>query len=861
MDYIEKCYITLDSMGDELDFLMEGACAGVGFTPSAGSLVYNPQSNTIDTYLSLNGDSWTISSRPVNGNDIYFNLRTGRAYTWDGSAMVNAHLAPDVNGVVPSTSVDFSQPYSSYVVSTEICGQTIDIGRRSSIYFYGNGRFVNCKLIGSELTVIPNGTQQIFNNCTFRLREEYGVEFLFVDCRLYATNFGAISDMHTEDKVDWRFRGVIVDNLRVHRGRTLVKGQSVLFSGSINDTAWAQLAAFLKNSYGVKIEFNGKFMGNTVENIIISDCKELELYGGTMLRGFELVDCQYVDIHDMRFVGVHEVHDFPTIYHQKSAHVESMIQNGASTDAIESFISSNYDITYPGDNVQIDLEGKIHKIEQGDAPVELGVLISCGLSGDGIKVRRDLASFADCYVTIHDCHFEMRQSGVSFSSLYLGLPVNQVKPLSYATVYDCSFSHIYYQPIGLHAEHVTIENIESDYCMQGLDISTCANNTVARNCVFKNCACGPKQETFDPYTELSHNNIIENCHFQITNDYNLTNTSRFILVANKGLSEDTFVIRNCEFVINCTERCVGMQFRSWRTVLKNIKFKIDIDRGDATDYDILFLIGIGGATPHSPIVEIDHVDIECNARIDSLVFRGVGSNAGALNVQMKYFNLYGTGRATQLFERVSQLSLDNCRFNLASNSFIRYSYRVNIKKCQVAQISSSCIIAYTITNVNYLIEESAFDVGSHFLWIQATGGSICLRNNMIKSSTFVACKWDGSAIVDIVNNDITDVSSSGSLLFCAAPGQSYYDFWADGGTNDLCFRNNVVHFQGNGIKKVVYSAMYPNYAHLFYCNFLCSNVKQMNTGSVDERPTTPWQGMLHIENGVYYVYDQNDGWA
>lgn len=87
MEYIEKCYITLDSMGDALDSLMENACPGVGFVPSVGSRVYNPQFNTIDTYLSPNGDSWNISSRSVNDSDIYLNLRTGRAATVEQSGI------------------------------------------------------------------------------------------------------------------------------------------------------------------------------------------------------------------------------------------------------------------------------------------------------------------------------------------------------------------------------------------------------------------------------------------------------------------------------------------------------------------------------------------------------------------------------------------------------------------------------------------------------------------------------------------------------------------------------------------------------------------------------------------------------
>ena len=867
-------------MGDELDSRMQYDFPGLEFTPSVGCTVYNPSGHTIDTYVSQSGDTWTINSRAVSTKDLYFNLRTGRAYTWNGTEMVNAHLTPDVTAGIPACDHDFSQSNTTYRVSETIAQpstQPITIGSGSTIEFYGNGCFNGCKLIGSNIRIIPHGTQQIFKGCSFELDTSVpDAEYLFVDSQLYATNFGAVSDMHDEVISNWEYKGLQIANLKKHCGYSIPQpnNNDNIFTGSINDDAWAQMAAFLNKSNGISIEFNGNFMGATVENLRISDCHDLELYGGTMLRGFYIIDCQYVDIHDMNFVGVHEVHDFPTVLNNKQAYIEELqqrIENETDPEVKEELerqliydLQNTYNCIYQGDNLQIDLEGIQHHPETNPLDiVPLGCLISCGLSGDGVKVLRENADFADCHVSVHDCHFEMRQGGVAFNSYYENKPLNEVKILSHGEVRDCTFSHIYFQPVGSHGDHVTIENIRSTYCLQGLDISDCASNTVARNCVFRQCSCGPKQEAHCPFTPLTHDNVIENCYFEMTDDYLLKNALRYILTANAGLTEDTFTIRNCEFVVNSANKFGGMYFRSWRTLLDNVKFKVTINRvpENTLDYDILYLIGIGGASPHSPIVEMNHVDIECNARIETFSYRAVASSyAGPLQLNMNYVKVYGTGQATILFERSDQLVLNKCLFNLASTTFVRYSHDVEIRKCQVRQIAGSGIIAYTISDTNYLIEDSEIEVGLRFLWLQQTGGTIIVRRNNISCAPLISCKWDGSAHIEIVNNQITDTSTSAAMLVNPVD-QSGYDFWNDGGQNVLLVHNNVVYYPGSGTKNVVYAAQYPDYAHLFYCDFLCRGVKPFNTGTSSERPTTPWQGMLHLESGIYHTYDTNNGWS
>ena len=843
-------------MGVPFDSRMQYDYPGIDFTPFVGCKVYNPQGHTIDTYVGQLGDSWEISSRQVSTNDLYLNLRTGRAYTWNGTEMVNAHLSPDVTtGSIPACDHDFSQDNTTYHVTEPIVDQTIIIGSGCTLEFYGNGCLVGCTLNGRGTKIVPNGTQQIFDNCTFNTQPQVDT---FVDSHLYATNFGAISDMHTVDKGAWQFKGLNIEHKIVRQGIYVPVGDDEVFSGIFNDVAWSQMVGFLKNSNGISVEFNGKFMGKTVQDVSVRDCRNLELYGGTMLRGLAIIDCQYVDIHDMRFVGVHEVHDFPTIFHNKTAYVEELqqrIENETDEEKknelitqLNDIIQNTYNCMYLGD---IDHDGIA---ADGTETEEMGALISCGLSGDGIKVLRKNADFADCHVSIHDCHFEMRQGGVGFSSKYTeeNGSIATYLPLSHGEVRDCTFSHIYFQPVGSHAEHVTIENIQSEYCMQGLDISTSASNTVARNCVFRKCSCGPKQEAHFPFTPLTHDNVVENCLFEMTDDYVLKNALRYILTVNAGLANDTFVMRNCQFTVNSAYRFGGMVFRSWRTVLDNVRVKVDVQC--AENYDILYMIGMGGATPHSPIVEMNHVDIECNARIESLAFRGVPlSDAGPLQLHMSHVHVHGTGRANILFEKMDHIVLNKSVFNLASTSFVRYSHDVAIHGCRVRQIAGTGILAYTITDTDCLIEDSDIEVGSRLLWLQQNGGSIIVRRNRIRCAPLISCKWDGSAHIEITGNDITDTSGSGTQLIHPID-QSGYDFWTDGGQNELIVNNNVVRYPGSGTKNVVYPARYADYAHLFYSNFLDHGIKPFNTGTAGERPTSPWQGMLHLEGSSYFAY-------
>ena len=229
---------------------------------------------------------------------------------------------------------------------------------------------------------------------------------------------------------------------------------------------------------------------------------------------------------------------------------------------------------------------------------------------------------------------------------------------------------------------------------------------------------------------------------------------------------------------------------------------------------------------------------------------------------MKHFNIHGTGHLSRLFDGLDYIHMDCCRFNIPATTFVRYSHQVNVYRCQVSQISDYGFIVKGIHDANYAIEYSVFTTGTHFFWIQDTDGAVTARRNQIYCAPLVYCKWDGSATISITENEIFDLSSAGTLLFNKVPdGQILnYDFWADGGCNELVFQNNIVTYNGSGTKNVVYADQYARYAHLFYLNFFGNGIKQFNTGTANERPLQPWQGMLHLEGGTLYEYDTTNGW-
>ena len=152
-------------------------------------------------------------------------------------------------------------------------------------------------------------------------------------------------------------------------------------TGTDNEGVWKNVAAFLSNSKGVDFEFNGSFYSSASSSMYIHDATNLSLHGGTLIKGIDIVDCVGVFINDMRFVGFHEVHDFPTIYGFPNEIKKGVTRNGNK---------------YTVDNA---FNGPVDK------------LVSCGIAGNSIKAFRKDASAKCENINIRNCHAEMRQDG------------------------------------------------------------------------------------------------------------------------------------------------------------------------------------------------------------------------------------------------------------------------------------------------------------------------------------------------------------------------------------------------------------------------------------------------------------------
>ena len=178
----------------------------------------------------------------------------------------------------------------SYQVNN-VVSQNLQLDDNTTLVFGPRGRIRNCTVSGKNIKIVPAGTNVAFENVTFRGS--------IANSKLYATNFGAVSDMHSVSK-NWSLKGK----------KQTVKART----GTDNEGVWKNVAAFLSNSKGVDFEFNGSFYSSASSSMYIHGATNLSLHGGTLIKGIDIVDCVGVFINDMRFVGFHEVHDFPTIY-------------------------------------------------------------------------------------------------------------------------------------------------------------------------------------------------------------------------------------------------------------------------------------------------------------------------------------------------------------------------------------------------------------------------------------------------------------------------------------------------------------------------------------------------------------------
>ena len=365
------------------------------------------------------------------------------------------------------------QANATHIIDRTINGGSIAVGNGSTLVFKKGGKIVNATITCRNIKIVPNGTDVAFENCNF-------ANATIVNSQLYATNFGLVPYM-TSKPYNYTYKGKRIN--------------TTSNQGTDNTRAWQQLAQMLSNSSGVKMTFNGSFYSGTATQFVyLRDANNLELSGGTMVMGLRIMNCNNVNIHDMNWVGFQGVHDFPPIYTNNETTL-----NG---------------VRYNSNNAFYLLHDKI---------------ATMGVADDAIRIEIDNDNKRSENITVQRCRFDMRQNGLCAGVRSSKRIVRNVKCL------DCTASHIIYQPVGFHASNCQVNNMVAEYCMQGIDISTCSNNITVTNSRFSRCATGPKQESTQEFKSMTYNNVIDGCQFGINDDYLLLDGSNYILSVRREL--------------------------------------------------------------------------------------------------------------------------------------------------------------------------------------------------------------------------------------------------------------------------------------------------------------------------------------
>jgi len=582
-------------------------------------------------------------------------------------------VATSMIGCVAQKPGVLQQSGKTHTVNKTIKGGTYSLPEGSTLVFAKGGKMVNTTVIGRNLRVIANGGDVAFQNCSFRGS--------LVNSQLQASNFGFIADMSSKNQ-SYTLKGLKIKT-RKH-------------TGTDNTNAWKQIAQFLSGSNGVKVTFNGSYYNawNT-EFVYIRNARNLELSGGTVIMGLRLADCNDVSIHDMRWVGYEEAHAFPPVYASKP-----VAQNGVNYTQANSY------------NAVKDR------------------LVSCGLAGDAIKITTDTDGKVSTNFTVQRCHFEMRQNGLSVGER------NDKRLVKNVNCLDCTARYIYFQPAGFHASMCRVDNMVADYCLQGVDMSTCSNNIVVTNSRFTRCAIGPKQESMTQFKHLSYNNAIEGCYFQITDDYLILDATQYILNVSEGNKGDVFTVRNTTFDVKKNRLAGSLRTRTQKVLLENVNINLDINlHPKSTDkWSMVDLFAVNGATSFNPLLELKNVtvNIASGTRVYDLCYPHGGGKE--LNIKATGLTVKGGGVVNTYFDKIQNVELTSSSLGINANS-----------------------VAQGVTSLS----ATGCDLGnSKFFFVNdKENSSLKLNNNTIKSGTLVQFKTKPKLVsmsgnsIDITGNE------------------------------------------------------------------------------------------------------------
>ena len=311
-----------------------------------------------------------------------------------------------------------------------------------------------------------------------------------------------------------------------------------------------------------------------------------------------------------------------------------------------------------------------------------------GLTAEGIIFDTSSPKTSCTSINVHDCHFEMRLNGV-----VLGMKrtnYNQVGKVSGAKITNCTFSHHYFQPIGMHAENVVVENVSGDYALQPIDISTLSHNVVVRGASFTDLFYGPKQEAEPAYASQSYNNRIENSSFTINRKYHLIGMDSYAMNAAEGKVGDTLIVKNSTFnFFTDTYGTFVMRTCADRVRFENCKLNINLKKqtDGSSPYCIMSIFAALATKATSPKVELVNTDIEINGAASSSAgrisnpFAYLFSKIGAksYSVSLDQCNIHGTARVDwSLFEQMESVSISNSQISIGGCDY--HGYYINAPK-------------------------------------------------------------------------------------------------------------------------------------------------------------------------------------
>ena len=615
----------------------------------------------------------------------------------------------------------FSTANKTYTVTTQISNQTISLGQNTTLVFKG-GKMRNCTITGNNTKVIVSNQNAVFENCHFK-----GV---FVDSRLYATNFGCVSDMKVYNS-DWKFK----------KSKSL-KVKS--FTGTNNKNSLNGIGEFCSNSKRVSILFNGKFYTPIADNtktraegtsnrIVIQNASFLSLSGGTLLQGIYLYSCNNIKVQGMNFVGQHEVHDFPPIYYAK-ANLQSA--------------SSSYE-KLKKQGFTIDNCGNITDDQYA----------AFGLSPNALVFVSEPGKTSETF-EVDSCHFEMRMSGIV--TTFKGN--NVVKNVK---ISNCTFSHIYFQPLGLSAvSGLTATSVKSDYCLQGFDINAGSDNVTIFNSSFTNCFMGAKQEASST-NRLSSNNKMINCYYQINQKYRIVDLQSYIFLAAQAKNEDYFEISNSNFDVQTDQNISGFLCRAYGMKIKGCTVNVKCTSNLGQEYNFGQLFSTQGK-PKPGTYTTPHFIVENSVfNLNGSPAYIAGQTGCAFKLTMNNVKVNGSKPCTHAaISGLSSVELNNCSFNTPfTRNVIEYTPEAVVRNSSITEAKRMFFNTAKDADCRLTITGSSINVGGALCNVtNAKGLNLNVSNNSIRCGSMLNVS-DNALRSVTMNVQSNAVENTGTTVF------------------------------------------------------------------------------------------------